>query len=386
MDPIMYISGGRWDGLPGTDRLLAESLAVTGPVVWVDQPAPFLRFGDVRSHMVRSLRGVPEVLTPHLARLRVPAPPLFSSRVGRPLTEAIARHCMEQAVRASGRPPAAVVNASPVLGFPAVGAGVRLLHLTDDWLAAADLIGFPSDYLRNSLQRNIDAADVITAVSSGLASKMSRFSGRAVETLPNGCRPPSSPAPAELRMPVAALVGQLNERLDMDVLDSLADAGVDILVIGPRTDSNPVTGQRLEAFLGRENVDWRGPTTPANLAQLLRLASVGITPYADTEFNRSSFPLKTLEYLSAGLPVVATDLPSLRSLECSGLAIAGSAMEFVDLVQAALQSPPDSRQRAEMRRIAEANSWEVRAASLRDLCKQPTEGRDAHQLRSRRTT
>ena len=52
MDPMMYISGGQWDGLPGTDRLLAESLAVTGPVLWVDQPASVFRFADVRNHAV----------------------------------------------------------------------------------------------------------------------------------------------------------------------------------------------------------------------------------------------------------------------------------------------------------------------------------------------
>ena len=34
---------------------------------------------------------------------------------------------------------------------------------------------------------------------------------------------------------------------------------------------------------------------------LLRRMTVGITPYAGSEFNRASFPLKTLEYLGAGL-------------------------------------------------------------------------------------
>lgn len=376
MDTIMYISGGQWDGLPGTDRLLAESLAETGPVLWVDQPAPVFRFADVRNHTVRSLRGIPETMTPHLSRLRLPAPPFFSNTLGRPLTEAIARHCMDNAMKTAGGPVSAVVNASPVVAFPDRGSGVRLLHLTDDWLAAAELIGFPSGYLRRSLERNIGTADVITAVSAGLAAKMSHFSGRPVQVLPNGCRPPAGPSTDENRRPVAVLVGQLNERLDLDVLESLADAGLSLLVIGPRTESNPVTRQRLDAFLERSNVDWRGPLAPDDVRRLLQTAAAGITPYADTEFNRSSFPLKTLEYLSSGLPVVATDLPSVRSLQCSALAVASSRAAFVDLVRAALQEPPDREQREEMRRVAEANSWDVRAASIRDLCRQPGGGRN----------
>jgi teichuronic acid biosynthesis glycosyltransferase TuaH len=41
---------------------------------------------------------------------------------------------------------------------------------------------------------------------------------------------------------------------------------------------------------------------------------VGITPYRDSEFNRASFPLKTLEYLSVGTPVVSSSLPAMRWL------------------------------------------------------------------------
>ncbi|WP_144658829.1 glycosyltransferase [Paenarthrobacter nicotinovorans] len=371
MGPTMYISGGRWDDLPGTDRLLAEALAVVGPLIWVDQPAPVFRFRDVRKHLVPSLLGVPEVLTPQLTRLRLPAPPLFSSSAGRPVTKAIARHCMQKALRNSEHPPAIIVNASPVIDFPVWGTGVRLLHLTDDWLAAADLIGFGADYLRRSLERNIEAADIISAVSPDLAAKMSAFSGRTVEVLPNGCRPPTLQTADDRRRPVAVLVGQLNERLDLDVLEALGDAGLEILVIGPRTESNPVTGRRLDAFLSRENVDWRGAMDPRDLGRLLGTASVGITPYADTEFNRSSFPLKTLEYLSAGLRVVASDLPSLRSLTCSTLAVAVSPEEFVELVRIALRERPDQGQRDEMRRLAEANTWDVRAATLIGLCQRP---------------
>ncbi|MFP5018874.1 hypothetical protein ACKLTP_18045 [Paenarthrobacter ureafaciens] len=75
---IMYISGGRWDGIPGTDRLLAEALAEASPVLWVDQPVSIARHADVRRSILASIRGRTELVKPGVRRLRLPALPGFS--------------------------------------------------------------------------------------------------------------------------------------------------------------------------------------------------------------------------------------------------------------------------------------------------------------------
>ena len=53
-----------------------------------------------------------------------------------------------------------------------------------------------------------------------------------------------------------------------------------------------------------------GGRSPPYLAAI----DVGITPYQNSPFNYALFPIKTLEYLSAGLLVVSTDLPGSRWL------------------------------------------------------------------------
>jgi hypothetical protein len=58
---------------------------------------------------------------------------------------------------------------------------------------------------------------------------------------------------------------------------------------------------------------------------------VGLTPYADTPFNQASFPLKTLEYLSAGLPVVSTDLPGALAAGRPGPQRTGGRRELIAL-------------------------------------------------------
>ena len=61
------------------------------------------------------------------------------------------------------------------------------------------------------------------------------------------------------------------------------------------------------------------------LPSYLRVIDVGLTPYSQSDFNRASFPLKTLEYLAAGRPVVASDLPANRWLDTSHVSIAADA-------------------------------------------------------------
>ncbi len=90
-------------------------------------------------------------------------------------------------------------------------------------------------------------------------------------------------------------------------------------------------------------------------------------PYGDTQFNRNSFPLKTLEYLAAGRPVVATPLPAVRWLETDLVAQAASPEAFAAAVlrQAPLARGPALV--AARRELAMRHSWPARAEQLARL-------------------
>jgi teichuronic acid biosynthesis glycosyltransferase TuaH len=105
-------------------------------------------------------------------------------------------------------------------------------------------------------------------------------------------------------------------------------------------------------------------------------AAVGLTPYTDSSFNRASFPLKTLEYLASGLPVVATDNPAARWLDTTLVDVAESAASFAELVQRRLEDPRD-HERSARRSLAARHTWDVRARALLDTLAQAsgTEGR-----------
>ena len=286
----------------------------------------------------------------------------------RSLSWALVHRRLREATR--GAQVRAVILANPESGFPEAVPGHKLYYVTDDWPAGAALMGLSRRRILHLQARNAKAADHVASVSSELAAHMSRSYGIPdVLVLPNGCSPDRfngkwSPVDFGLAEPVAGLLGQLNERLDLDALDGVVDRGISLAVVGPRTEREPATKRRLDALLGRSNVRWFGPQPADSLPAYLASMTVGLTPYADTAFNRASFPLKTLEYLAAGLPVVSTDLPSVRWLETEFVDVAAGPETFVEAVRRRLLNPGTEGDRAFRRTFARAHSWEARARQL----------------------
>jgi len=99
-------------------------------------------------------------------------------------------------------------------------------------------------------------------------------------------------------------------------------------------------------------------------------------PFLDNEHTRASLPLKLYEYLAAGLPVVARDLPNLEELAAQGLVrTARDGASFGAAVSAALR---DGRREAASR-VAEArrHGWSARIEELRTLAGEALRRRDA---------
>ncbi|KQR73248.1 hypothetical protein ASF98_22505 [Arthrobacter sp. Leaf337] len=243
------------------------------------------------------------------------------------------------------------------------------------------MMGLSGRFVHRTLRRNLRDANIAAAVSPHLAESLEvSFTGHQapVVVLPNGCDLRKTiPLPVD-RSHKAVLVGQLNERLDMDLLDAVKDAGVPLLVIGPRTERDPETGRRLDLLLASENVTWLGELPATELGQHLAAAGVGLTPYADTAFNRASFPLKTLDYLAAGIPVVATDLPAVRWLNTELVTVGSGPEGFAKRVQQALARPHDPVAEERRRHFAGLHTWETRANQLLEMAGARTSRQEAY--------
>jgi teichuronic acid biosynthesis glycosyltransferase TuaH len=94
------------------------------------------------------------------------------------------------------------------------------------------------------------------------------------------------------------------------------------------------------------------------------MMDVGLVPYVDSAFNRASFPLKTLEYLAAGRPVVATPLPAIEWLATDLIVTAERPDDFGRAVAAAAGQPRTADLMAERRAFADGHSWSSRVDHL----------------------
>lgn len=123
--------------------------------------------------------------------------------------------------------------------------------------------------------------------------------------------------PATERRPSVIFSGNLTmAKLDMPLLVSVAKAlrgRGELLLAGPLAaggGSFTAELQQLEALGAR----YLGLLTPQELAAAAGTCAIGLIPYAINEYTTGVSPLKCFEYLSSGLAVLSTPLPSVRAL------------------------------------------------------------------------
>jgi teichuronic acid biosynthesis glycosyltransferase TuaH len=252
------------------------------------------------------------------------------------------------------------------------GEDISLYWAQDDYVGLAPIFGLDPDRLARAERRMAQRADVIVAANPVVAESISR-SGRHAELVPFGCdfehfatARTAKPAPdVTLNGPMAVFMGHLGERIDMAILDRVAERGVPLLLVGPRhPQADP---SLMDRTLARPNVQWVGERSFDSLPAYLAHAEVGLLPYNHSRFNRGSFPLKTLEYLAAGLPVVATGLPAITWLSTPEISVADDADRFADLVEAMLTTGRDEAGDRRRREFAVRHTWESRAAEFAQL-------------------
>ena len=358
-ETVLWIAGTSWNGVPGTDRRLVAELSEHFDVIWVDPPA----------RLPRGLTAMQKLkqVQPRVWLLSIYTLPGITRPLIRGITSWILQRNIQAVLRTTGRRPIATVVAFPIAQFPVRNTGKRIFYVTDDWLSSAHLTGFSQNYMRKIIDRNLRSADTVAAVTPVLLENLKKTASftRGI-VFPNGC--PEIPPRGEVRRRrEIGLFGQLNERLDLEILEQLQLSGVRILVAGPRTDTDQAFGAQLTRFLESENVQWVGAVSSAELQQYLSRVSVGITPYANTEFNRSSFPLKTLEYLAAGVPVVAVSSPAVDWLNCDLIFGAENTISFVEHTLELLDTSWDIAEEEQRRNFAKNHSWRQRARQFSEL-------------------
>jgi teichuronic acid biosynthesis glycosyltransferase TuaH len=300
------------------------------------------------------------VVSPRLPRN---APPFAA-----PLVRRLARRSVRRAVHELGGDVYAVVLfATGARMFDIANEQVRVYYAKDDFSAAVDLIGGSADKIRASEEWCAQHADLVVAHSPTL---MERWKAYEPLFIPNGVNPADfaatdvamDPVDVELPRPIAGFVGHLSNRIDVSLLEAVAARGRSLLLIGPRQPTFEL--ERMDRLLALPNVSWLGERAYHDLPSYLRVIDVGLVPYTRSAFNEASFPLKTLEYLAAGRPVVATRLPAIEWLATDLVRIADDPERFADEVDAAVHEGLGPEMVARRRAYANEHSWSSRVQAL----------------------
>jgi glycosyltransferase involved in cell wall biosynthesis len=246
--------------------------------------------------------------------------------------------------------------------LPFVPHQVLIYHCADDY---AHVSGFPSTL--PELEADLcQQADLVITTSDTLCQSRRRFNPN-THWIPNGAdlesfSEPVAPA-AELRnlpRPVIGFVGGLSEWVDIQLLASLARSRRDcsFVLIGP-------IGTDVASIQHLPNVRLLGARPYAKLTRYLAAMDVALIPFKQDPVTYHADPIKAYEYLAAGVPVVATDLPALRRLE-HVVRLADSPESFLRQIEAALLEGPDAR-RHERQAEAAQHSWQDRFSQFDGL-------------------
>ncbi|QDT14162.1 glycosyltransferase [Alienimonas californiensis] len=212
--------------------------------------------------------------------------------------------------------PVAAITTVPVMA-PLVGAlpvDRWIYYCVDDFSVWPGVDGATA----GELEREVVAkADRLVAAGPGLRDRLMTMERRAeVHVVEHGVdlefwSNPKVPFPHRLpEGPLVVFWGLIDRRLDVEAVHAIADAvgpnsprPATVLLVGPGQDEPP-------ELTNRPNV-LRIPAVPhATLPALAAAAAVLVMPYRDAPVTRAMQPLKLLEYLACGKPVVVRDLPA----------------------------------------------------------------------------
>ena len=234
-----------------------------------------------------------------------------------------------------------------------------IYHCADDY---AHVHGFP-DTLPELEADLCQQADLVITTSETLCQERRRFNPN-THWVPNAADidhfSKAAATAAEMHQiprPIVGFVGGLSQWVDVSLIAALAQARKDwsFVLVGP-------IGTDISALKDLDNVTLLGARPYQQLPAYLAAMDVGLIPFKQDRVTYHADPIKAYEYLAAGLPVVATEMPALRRL-AHVVRLADSPETFEAQIAAALDEGRSARSEARQAEAAR-HSWTSRFETI----------------------
>lgn len=178
-----------------------------------------------------------------------------------------------------------------------------------------------------------------------------------------------TPAPWEAKPRLICCVGGISEvRGTPEMVDAMVDVDAELVLAGSPSPASLLDS--LQSRPGWQRVRYLGRIGRQEISQVLDQARIGLLPLHPSPNHLVSYPVKLFEYMSAGIPVVATDVQPWADLiathRCGICVPPGNPTALATAVTKLLDDPHEAQAMGRRGRLAaeQTYSWESEATKM----------------------
>jgi glycosyltransferase involved in cell wall biosynthesis len=159
------------------------------------------------------------------------------------------------------------------------------------------------------------------------------------------------------------------------IADFLVHRDINLSVLGPFPNQELAfqVCQLVERHNLQKMVEFEGRVPYHRIVNGLQEASIGLIPFRNVPDHLIIIPTKMFEYMAAGLPIVASDLPPIQrymaEINCGLLVEPANPRAFAQAIEYLLDNPDEARRMGKngRRAVIEKYNWSSEAQKLLSL-------------------
>lgn len=168
-----------------------------------------------------------------------------------------------------------------------------------------------------------------------------------------------------LKSPIVGYCGVIDERIDLELLYEVAKKlpNVSFAMIGP------LVGISEDELPKEPNIHYFGLRLYNQLPNYLKAFDIAMMPFVVNDSTKFISPVKTLEYMAAGRPIISTKINEVVKNHGISVSLIETADEFSEAIQFSLDKRDRLSMELEYYHTLKKTSWDTTADKMKSIIK-----------------